>query len=171
MKGVWLGQFDRNATKPAADTSMADALALALAASQSADSGIELAKKKPAALRHVPDVLAIMLGGELARRGDFIAAERVLAGARGLRLPTSAVIDYVLRGTVHRLMYRIDPEQRAALDFIRARHLESLGQPSQLSYAAARKRDLLNGWVHRLIDAWAAPEVKNEVLVYTASPE
>lgn len=36
---------------------------------------------------------------------------------------------------------------------------------------SARRRDLFNGWVHRLIEAWAKPEVKNEVLVYAAAPE
>jgi hypothetical protein len=171
MRAVWLGQFDRQAAKPPPESPIADTLAIVQAAAQSAEAGTERAKKTPGALRHAPDVLAIILGGELARRGDLAGAERVLGAARALRLPVKAVIDYVLRGTGHPLMYRIDPEQRAGLDFIRARRLEALGQPSQLAYASARKGDLLSGWVHRLIEAWAKPEVKNEVLVYAAAPE
>jgi hypothetical protein len=168
--GIWLGVFDRKAPKPPSDGTGA-ALALALAASTSADSAVEEAKKNPAAARRVPYVLAIVLGAELARRGDLTAAERVLDGARGLRLPSKAVIDYVLRGTVPRMMYRVDPEHRAALDFVRARRLEQLGLDSHLLYAAARSRDVLKGWVARLISAWAPPDRKNDALVYTSAPE
>ncbi len=165
-KGVWLGIFDRKVELPR-EGALADALAIAVAAAESAESGIEHARTKPAAVRVLPGVLGLMLGGELARRGDLIAAERVLDANRSLRLPTSAVIDYVLRGTIHPLIFRLDPESRAGLDFIRARRIEQLGQDSHLLYASVRKRDLLRGWVHRLISAWAAPERKNEVLVYT----
>jgi len=146
---------------------LADSLGIAVAALEGSDSGIEHAKSKPMAVRGLPMVLGLMLGAELARRGDMIGAERVLEANRGLRLPARLIIDYVLRGTVHPLMFRLDPESRAGLDFIRARRLEQLGQDSHLLNAAVGKADLLHGWVHRLIGAWAAPERKNEVLVYT----
>lgn len=165
-KGVWLGVFDRKVEMPR-EGALADALGIAAAAIESAESGIGHAKTKPAAVRGLPGVLGLMLGGELARRGDLYGAERVLDANRGLRLPTNAIIDYVLRGTVHPLLFRLDPESRAGLDFIRARRLEQLGQDSHLLYDSVRKHDLLSVWVHRLMDAWAAPERKNEVLVYT----
>ena len=166
-KGVWLGIFDRKVEMPRAGSPLADTLALAQAAAESSDAGIERARAKPAAVRGLPMVLGLVLGAELARRGDMVAAERVLDANRGLRIPASALIDYVMRGTVHPLLFRLDPESRAGLDFVRARRVEELGQESHLLYAAARKRDLLHGWVHRLIGAWAPPERKNEVLVYT----
>jgi len=165
-KAVWLGIVDRKVEMPRAGV-LADSLGIAVAALEGSDSGIEHAKSKPMAVRGLPMVLGLMLGAELARRGDMIGAERVLEANRGLRLPARIIIDYVLRGTVHPLMFRLDPESRAGLDFIRARRLEQLGQDSHLLYAAVRKADLLHGWVHRLIGAWAAPERKNEVLVYT----
>ena len=89
----------------------------------------------------------------------------MLDGARGFRLPPSAVIDYVLRGTVHPMLYRIDLEQRAALDFVRARRLEQLGADSHLLYAAARRRDVLTGWVHHLMN-WPSPAKSSDVLVF-----
>lgn len=164
-KAVWLGVVDRNVSVPRPGP-LADSLGIAVAALESSDSGIEHAKSKPMAVRGLPTVLGLMLGAELARRGDLNEAARVLDANRGLRLPARIVIDYVLRGTVHPLMFRLDPESRAGLDFIRARRLEQLGQDSHLLYAALRKADLLHGWVHRLIGVWAAPERKNEVLVY-----
>ena len=115
----------------------------------------------------LPTVLGLVLGAELARRGELNDAARVLEANRGLRLPVRVAIDYLLRGTVHPLMFRLDLESRAGLDFVRARRLEQLGEDSHLLYAAVRKADLLHGWVDRLIGAWAAPERKNEVLVYT----
>jgi len=166
VKGVWLGVFDRMGEMPKPGP-VADTLGIAVAATESSDAGIERAKAKLAGVRGLPVALGVMLGAELARRGDLPAAERVLDANRGLRLPASAIIDFVLRGSVHPLLFRLDPETRAALDFIRARRLEQLGEDPYPLYALAQKRDLLNGWVHRLIRAWAAPERKNEVLVYT----
>ena len=85
------------------------------------------------------------------------------AGCGSPRAPSSTTCS-AARST--RSLFRLDPESRAGLDFIRARRLEQLGQDSHLLYASVRKRDLLSGWVHRLIGAWAAPERKNDVLVF-----
>jgi hypothetical protein len=114
----------------------------------------------------LPEALTLALGAELARRGELALAERVIDSARGFRLPPSAVIDYVLRGTVHPMLYRIELEQRAALDFVRARRLEQLGFDSHLLYASARRRDVLSGWVHRLMN-WTPPTKEETVTVLT----
>ena len=84
-------------------------------------------------------------------------AVAVLESARGLRLPPSAVLDYVLQAIEHPMFYRIELEERAALDFVRGRRVAQLGGDPAFLYAAARRRDVLHGWVHRLLDAWKAP--------------
>lgn len=169
VAAIYLGIFDRSATKPSTDGPLGHAYAIAAAAAKDDTAGGELAKAHPGALRSLPAALVIALGAELARTGDFAGAEVVLDRARGFRLSPNAVIDYVLRGKVHPLMYRIDLDERSALDFVRARRLEQLGVDSHLMYAAARRRDVLTGWVTRLMN-WTPPKKDDDVVLLSNEP-
>lgn len=116
----------------------------------------------------IPAPLLLVVGGEAARRGDVALATKLFDAARGFALPAPEAIAYVVEGIEPPNAHRIDAEERAALDLARARRLAALGKDVTSEYASIRERDILKGWVTRLLDEWPAPEKKDDVVTYAA---
>lgn len=164
-----LASIEETARAPSDDTDPGrDIVRLALAALNGPTAAVPSFARAGATLKRMPEPLVLAVGAEAARLGQLQAARDVIASARRFPLPPEDAFDYVLTGKVPAQLYRLDPEQRAALDLVRARRLESLGQDSDAVYAEARRRDVLKGWVARLMEAWAPPEKRDDVVVFTA---
>lgn len=166
---VMLASIEETARAPSDETDPGrNIVRLALAALNGPTAAVASFAGAGATLKRMPEPLVLAIGAEAARLGQLQAARDVIASARRFPLQPEEVFDYVLSGKIPAQLYRLDPEQRAALDLVRARRLESLGQDSHPVYAEARRRDVLKGWVARLMEAWAPPEKRDDVVVFTA---
>lgn len=105
-------------------------------------------------LRLVHPPLLTLLSLEFRRAGDAELGEALLEIGWEVGVPAAALDDYVRSGKEHPELWRLDAESRAALDFVRARTLESQGQQAEALYEAALGRDLLRGPVYRAIEGW-----------------
>jgi hypothetical protein len=101
--------------------------------------------------------VALLLGAEFLRAGDADLADRLLAPHPELLLSIRAIAEYVMTGAEPPGLFRLSPEQRAALDFVRGRKLESEGKPAEALYEAARRRDAFRSVVSRAMSSWAKP--------------
>jgi hypothetical protein len=142
-----------DAARQAADIHMA-------AGKDPAEAWEKCASASPAAFRALYPAAAVLLGAEFARAGDRELAHRILQNDLGLWFPESALIEYVFSGTRHPDFWRLDPEIRAALAFVRARHLQSRGEPTQELDLEAERGDLLELFVTRARRSW--PPVKKD---------
>jgi hypothetical protein len=106
------------------------------------------------AFNRLPATVALLLAAEFARAGDAELANRILVEHTEYGLPRSVLLDYALSGTDHPDLWRLDPEWRAALDLVRARRLEELGQPAKAAYEAATRRDYFKTIVTRARNNW-----------------
>jgi hypothetical protein len=98
--------------------------------------------------------VALLLAAEFARVGAASLAARILDARREFPVPSSSLTGYVLTGTEHPELWRLEPEWRAALDFVRARRLQELGQSGEALEAAAERADLRRGVVMAARAAW-----------------
>lgn len=115
-----------------------------------------------------PAPLLLVIGGEAARQGNVALARRLVGAAANLAIPADDAIAYVIDGVESPAFFRLDAEERAALDLARARRLAVLGHDPAAAYASIRKRDVLRGWVTRLLDTWHDPDPGDDVLTYEA---
>lgn len=106
------------------------------------------------ALSRLPSTAALLLGAEFARAGDEELGNRILSEHTEYGLPRAILLDYALTGAEHPDLWRLEPEWRAALDLVRARRLEEMGQPAKAMYDAAERRDYLRGIVTRARKSW-----------------
>ena len=137
-----------------------DAVKIGLAALESPHAAWDAVHASPPdAMGVLPDSLALVLGAEFVRAGSPGLGRRLLAAVERIGISPRAVEGYVQDGAVDPHLWRLDPEERAALDFVRARQEDSLGEPSAALYKSARERDILKGWISRLADAWPRPSV------------
>jgi hypothetical protein len=104
---------------------------------------------------------AVLLAAEFSRAGDPDLGAAILERDVGHWLPTDAVFSFVRTGEKHPNFWRLDPELRAALAFVRARHLASRGEPSADLLAEAESNDLFKAVVSRAMASWppVAPPV------------
>ncbi len=148
---------------------MKPAVDAARAATTGADAAMAAFDRLGPDVGHLPEPLLVVVAGEAVRVGDFALASRLLEAAKGFGLPTDEVIAWILDGTPPAHGHRLDAEERAALDLARARRLASLGKDVVSDYASIRRRDVLKGWVSRLLADWAAPSSgKDPIATYRA---
>jgi Flp pilus assembly protein TadD len=138
-----------------ADPHLRKAIEIHLAAARDPAEAWELCSKAPPnVLRMMSPGTAVLLAVELARAGDAELGERLLERDVGQWLPEEALFNYVRTGEKHAEFWRIDPELRAALAFVRARHLSSRGEAASDLLAEAESSDLLKGVVARARASW-----------------
>src|SRR6185503_15308503 len=106
------------------------------------------------ALSQLNGVVAVLVAAELARAGDVSLADRILAGREDIAAPPSALLRYILSDAEHADLWRLQPEMRAALDFVRTRRLDEQGQPSAALLQAVTRGDVLQGFVTLARKAW-----------------
>lgn len=117
------------------------------------------------------DPLLIVVGAEMAVRGEIDLARRILGATNRTQLSPEEMIEYVLTGMEPATLFRADLEERAALDLGRGRRLSQLGrhQDASTCFANVRRRDWFKGWATRLMTVWKdAPLATAPVRVYTA---
>jgi Flp pilus assembly protein TadD len=137
------------------DPSARQAIEIHLAASRDPAEAWELCSKaSPTTLRMMSSSAAVLLGAEFARAGDPELGEKLLERDVGQWTSNAALFAYVKTGEEPPNFWRIDPEIRAALAFVRARHLMSLGQPAATLLAEAERADLLKAVVARARASW-----------------
>ena len=105
------------------------------------------------------------MAAEFARGGSDEAAAALVEVNRGFRLPLAAISAFVLDGIEHPRLWRIGPEERAALEFVRARHLMTQGRSGDALIKSALRRDLLHGLVTTAIKAWPKPVAATPPLI------
>lgn len=108
----------------------------------------------PNALRMMSPGTAVLLAAEFARAGDPELGAALLERDVGQWIPTEALFAFVRTGDSHPNFWRLDPELRAALAFVRARHLASRGEPFADLMTQAEKDDLLKAVVSRARASW-----------------
>jgi hypothetical protein len=111
-------------------------------------------KAPPGVLRLMSPGAAVLLASEFERAGDPELAARLLERDVGLWIPNDAVFEYVRTGKKHPDFWRVDPELRAALAFVRARHLASRGEPASELLAEVARLDHLQMVVTRAQGSW-----------------
>lgn len=111
------------------------------------------------ALRLVHPAITMLLVGELVRVGNLAEAMRLLTITEASTIADQAVIDYAATGAEHPDLWRLDPEQRAAIDLGRARAAAQSGAPTAELLESIKRRDPLHGPVTTALRQWppAAP--------------
>jgi tetratricopeptide (TPR) repeat protein len=116
------------------------------------------AKAERPALERLGSPVAVLLAAEFRRAGDREAAGRLFAAESELNLPPAALEAYVMDGAEDPELWRLAPEVRAALDFVRSRRLADDAPASAALAAAARRREAVRGAVTLAIERWPPPE-------------
>ncbi len=140
------------------DEDMRAATAIHLAALRDpAEAWPLCAKARPNALRSVATPVILLLAAEFDRAGDADLAASLYDSAAEVSLPASALRAYAATGVEHPELWRLDPDERAALDLARARRLEADGKDARALYAAVQKEEPIPGVVARAAAAWPKP--------------
>jgi hypothetical protein len=108
------------------------------------------------AFQHLPLDLALLLAAEFARAGRPTVAHEIFVASNALPMTEDEILAYVRDGKEPEAFGRIDPVHRSALDLVRARRLDELGerQAAEALALAAVGRDLLGSWVTRAARTW-----------------
>jgi hypothetical protein len=106
------------------------------------------------ALGQIHTAIGLLLAGELERLGDGQLAAKVMSTSVRTSVPGQMLLDYMRGGPEAADLVRLDPEVRAALDFLRSRFAEDEGTPADALREAAQKRDILRGPVSIAMTRW-----------------
>jgi hypothetical protein len=144
-----------------ADPALRQAIDIHIAAARDPAEAWELCSKaSPNVHRMMSPATAVLLAAEFGRAGDLELGAKLLERDVGQWIPAEAIFAFVRTGEKHPNLWRLDPELRAALAFVRARHLASRGEPFADLLAEAERDDLLKAVVARARVSWppvAAP--------------
>jgi hypothetical protein len=148
-----------------ADPDLRQAIDIHIAAARDPAEAWKLCSQaSPNVHRMMSPATAVLLAAEFSRAGDPELGAQLLERDVGQWIPTEAVFRFVRTGEKHPNFWRLDPELRAALAFVRARHLASRGEPFADLLAEAEREDLLKAVVSRARVSWppvAAPVAKD----------
>jgi tetratricopeptide (TPR) repeat protein len=158
MAGLGFDEARARREGPSAGPLVEAALIQRAAAQDPARAWALCSKADRPALERLGSPVAVLLAAEFRRAGDARTAQRLYSAERGLNVPPQALEAYVMEGVEDPELWRLAPEVRAALDFVRSRRLAGDPAASAALVAAARRREALRGFVSRAIESWPPPE-------------
>jgi hypothetical protein len=133
---------------------MREALTIASLARRTLEPALERARKaSPAVAARLDAPLAILLAGELQRRGDATAAAALLDNLEAIEGSFPAVKAAVLRGESSPEVASMELSVRAALELVQARRAKDPAERRKL-VAQARADDVFRGAVADAADHW-----------------
>jgi hypothetical protein len=148
-------------TPPSLDQSenktLVSVVRIMLAAGTDPEQAWKLCSEAPnVVLEQLPPTVGILLAAELWRAGDTALADRILWGRVDLPFPPSVVLDFLRTGSEDRELWRMDPEQKAALDLVRARAMDAAGNDVAASYGYSHMaiHDVFQSVVTRARRSW-----------------